>query len=316
MFIYQPFFQLDSGADGGWDDVFQPDAPAEDEQPVEDSEDTEEEQTEPTGEEVQEDQSDDGAEPEETEDSEEEESDEDLSDDTEIDMGEGRQPVTLQELKQGYLRQSDYTKKTQALAEERKAFEAEREALAPVKQMSDFLAANPYVREQVQMFIREFSQTGRIPIEEALQDAVYGQYINTLLAQTQQLQKELQAARGQLGELQFTGTMRELKTQLKDEYGDLATDEYLAELEERAKTEKLPLNVLKEIADAHLAKQKLAREQKARAKAAKEAETNTYKKLREKAETLPSQPRRTGQVPKKLGPDNPHEPMDWDEVFS
>lgn len=316
MFKLHPFFQLD-GADGGWDGVFDSPAPAEDEQPAVDSEATEEEQPEPAVEEVQEDQSEGSAEPEEAGESEGEEKPEEngLSDDTQIDMGDG-QLMTLGELKKGYLRQSDYTRKTQALAEERKAFEAERNALAPVKKLSDFLAANPYVREQVQRFIREFSQTGRIPIEEALQDAVYGQYINALMAQNEQLRRELETVRAQLGEVQFTGTMRELKAQLKAEYGDLATDEYLASLEERAKTENIPLNVLKEIADAHLAKEKLAREQKARAKAAKQAEAKTYQKLREKADSLPSQPQRTGQVPKKMGPDDPYKPWDWDDVFS
>lgn len=36
---------------------------------------------------------------------------------------------TVEELKQGYLRQGDYTRKTQALAEERKAFDADKDAV-------------------------------------------------------------------------------------------------------------------------------------------------------------------------------------------
>ena len=40
-----------------------------------------------------------------------------------------RQQVTLEELQKGYSRQSDYTQKTQSLAEERKAFEEEAQAV-------------------------------------------------------------------------------------------------------------------------------------------------------------------------------------------
>lgn len=42
--------------------------------------------------------------------------------------------VTFQELKDGYSRTQDYTQKTQALADERKAFEAERQETTQVKQ--------------------------------------------------------------------------------------------------------------------------------------------------------------------------------------
>lgn len=305
---------VDNGAPEGWDDVFTPDeAPADDEQPVEDSEaQTDEEPAEDEVEEAEETTND-------TDEAEEEpgkQDDQSPDEDPEIDMGEGRQPVRLSELKKGYLRQSDYTKKTQALAEERKAFEAERQAIEPVKQLSDFLNQNPYVREQIRTFIREFTQTGRIPIEEALQDAVYGQYINALMAQNEQLQRELNDYRAKYGELEFSTKMDKLSADLKRDYGDLVTEEYLGSLKERAKKENLAIDVLKEIAEAHLAKQKLAREQEARAKAAKEAEVKTYQKMREKSETLPPRPKKTGQVPNKDVPDDPFAPMGWEEVFS
>lgn len=48
------------------------------------------------------------------------------SDDEMVDMGDGTQ-VPLKELTSGYLRQSDYTRKTQELAEQRKAFEADKQ---------------------------------------------------------------------------------------------------------------------------------------------------------------------------------------------
>lgn len=301
---------VDNGAPEGWDDVFTPDeAPADDEQPVEDSEaQTDEEPAEDEVEEAEETTDD-------TDEAEEEpgkQDDQSPDEDPEIDMGNGRQPVKLSELKKGYLRQADYTKKTQTLAEERKAFEAERQAVEPVKQLSDFLNQNPYVREQIRTFIREFTQTGRIPIEEALQDAAYGQYINALMAQNEQLQRELHELRERYGEKELSDIARELKA----EYGDLATDEYLEHLKERGKQEGLSLSVLKEIAESHLAKQKLAREQEARTKASKEAEIKTYQKMREKSEALPPRPKKTGQVPKDKGPDDPFSPMGWDDVFS
>ena len=65
-----------------------------------------------------------------------------------VDLGNGEQ-VPLSELLKGYSRQSDYTRKTQELAEQRKAFEAERagidqerqQALAGLQQLSAQLQA-------------------------------------------------------------------------------------------------------------------------------------------------------------------------------
>ena len=61
-----------------------------------------------------------------------EEVDEDPTDEAEADESEATfevdgESLTAEELKLGYLRQSDYTKKTQAVAEQRKAFEAQSE---------------------------------------------------------------------------------------------------------------------------------------------------------------------------------------------
>ena len=53
--------------------------------------------------------------------------------DTPVTLQDGTQ-VTLAELKAGQLRQSDYTKKTQALAEERKSFASEMEKLNAERQ--------------------------------------------------------------------------------------------------------------------------------------------------------------------------------------
>jgi len=52
----------------------------------------------------------------------------------EIETVNGKQEVTLSDLTEGYMRQSDYTKKTMELAEQRKAFEGENQQLSQIKQ--------------------------------------------------------------------------------------------------------------------------------------------------------------------------------------
>lgn len=57
--------------------------------------------------------------------------------------------VTLEELQQGYSRTKDYTKKTQALAEARKAVEAERARIEEARQLRDTYAQRLEVIEQM-----------------------------------------------------------------------------------------------------------------------------------------------------------------------
>jgi hypothetical protein len=56
--------------------------------------------------------------------------------------------VTLDELVKGYQREADYTKKTQTLAEQRKAVEAERQAVEQAKQLRDTYAQRLQLIEQ------------------------------------------------------------------------------------------------------------------------------------------------------------------------
>ncbi|MCI3922436.1 hypothetical protein MO973_19575 [Paenibacillus sp. TRM 82003] len=307
--LRQPLFQVEDRQ--GWNDFFQaeeapPEPIVDEDQPLEESETPHDEVDEQDEQETAE----------EEQPKEEAEAEQPFNDDTEVDLGEGRQPVKLSELKSGYLRQSDYTKKTQALAEERKAFEAERAEVEPVRGLKNFLDTNPWIEQQFHRFVQEFHQTGAIDFESALQDAVYGQYINTLLAKTNQLEKELESYKGKYSELEFTGSLRDLKSDLKAEYGDLVTDEYMQSLQERAKAENLPNGVLKDIAEAHLAKQKLQEATKQSKTATKDAEAKAFQKLAEKRTSLPSQPRKTGQVPSNRKSVDPHKPMDWSDVFS
>jgi len=56
--------------------------------------------------------------------------------------------VSLDELVKGYQREADYTKKTQTLAEQRKAVEAERQAVEQAKQLRDTYAQRLQIIEQ------------------------------------------------------------------------------------------------------------------------------------------------------------------------
>lgn len=71
-------------------------------------------------------------------------------DDVTVKLDDGTQ-VTLRELKRGFLRQSDYTRKTQELSETRKATEAQREALSTVaeQQKEAFEVAAALIRAQI-----------------------------------------------------------------------------------------------------------------------------------------------------------------------
>jgi hypothetical protein len=71
-------------------------------------------------------------------------------DDVEVRLDDGSK-VTLRELKRGFLRQSDYTRKTQEAAEIRKAAQAEREALSTVaeQQKQAFEVAAALIRDQI-----------------------------------------------------------------------------------------------------------------------------------------------------------------------
>jgi hypothetical protein len=231
-----------------------------------------------------------------------------LSDDTEIELGEDRQPVKLAELKQGYLRQSDYTKKTQALADERKAFETERQHFEPVKQWLDYINGNPWLFQQINTAIREFNSTGVLPIEEVMQDAQYGRYINHLMAENNRLQSQLGTLQAEKGEIEFSTTMNGVIGDLKTEYGDLLTPEYEQQLRDQAKADGLKPEVVKKMAKGDLAEQKLQQEQAKSKKAGKEAEARTIQKLQEKRNALPPQPRSSAQRP---ADEAPEENMSW-----
>jgi hypothetical protein len=215
-----------------------------------------------------------------------------FNDDTEIDLGEGRNPVKLAELKNGYLRQSDYTKKTQALSDERKTFESERAELEPVKGWLEYINTNPYLFQQINNAIQEWNQTGVLPLEEVI-NTESGPYINHLMSENSRLQKELDRISGEYQTTKFDGDMKALVNDLKAEYGDLIDSEYEQSLITQAKEQGLSIDVLKRIAKGDLAEKKLQQTQQE----SKKVEAKTKQKIRETK--LPPQPKKVGNQPAK-----------------
>lgn len=234
-----------------------------------------------------------------------------FNDDTEIEMGEDRKPLSLKELKEGYQRQSDYTKKTQELATQRKEVEAERERMKPAVDFMAHMDANPWLWGQINQALQEFQNSGVLPLEDALADAQYGKYINHLVAENNRLKRDLDAANGEREGLKLSSELTKLQTELKSEYGDLVTDDYMQSLQDRAKNEKLSFSVLKDVADGHLAKQKLKSAPNVKAETRKAAAA-AVQKLQEVRKQAPATPKPSAQAPASAEPDRSG---DWGDFF-
>lgn len=222
-----------------------------------------------------------------------------VEDDPDVEMGEGRKSVKMSELKNGYLRQADYTKKTQELATQRKEVETMRDSLKGAESWHNHMQANPWLWNQITQAMEVFNQTGVAPLEEALADAQYGHYINHLMAENTQLKREMEGLRGDYEGVKLTSEMSQLRNELKSEYGELVTDDYMKSLQDRAKAEKLSSATLKEIAEGHLAKQQLKKSQTSAKKISKEAEARTIQKLQETRTKSPTSPKVVTATPGK-----------------
>lgn len=267
------------------------------EQPIEESETESEEVEEQSESEETETEETDDEQPE--KDSEEET--EQVDDDPEISLGEGKSSVKLSELKSGYMRQSDYTKKTNELAAQRKELESDRERLKNAQSFHDHMEANPWLWEQVNSALQQFDETDVLPIDEVLQDAQYGKYINHLMAENNTLRKELDGIKGEYERTKLSNAMQSLQSDLKAEYGDLVTDEYMSKLQERAKS--MSIDDLRDIADGQLAKQALQSTKKEVKSATKKAEAKAIQKLAETKNVAPNVQRSTSTAPSKGGKD-------------
>lgn len=294
-----PFYQLDE-ADGGWNEVFVPNesAPADEEQPEMDSdaESLEEQETEEQDE----------VEPDSEEETKEAPT---FDDDTEVDLGEGRQPVKFTELKQGYMRQSDYTKKTQELATQRKDMETQLEQVKPMQDWLAYAENNPYLWQQINQVMKHWNNTGEADFEAVMQDAEYAKWINGYQAELSKLAKENNELKAKYGDLEFGTSMDKALAELRSEYGELITPEYEQELREQAKSEGLKPDMVKRIAKGDLAEKKL----QTSTKKAKEIEAETIQKMQEKRTSLPANPKSKGQTPQTQS--KSIEDMSWAELL-
>lgn len=323
--VRNPLFNADGASDGGsskpWDGFFPnsytnnyADTPVEDVQPDVDT-DTEAVDTDEVTQEQEEDETvydDEGSDADHVE--EIEESEEPAAvEDPDIDLGEGKKPVKMSELKNGYMRQSDYTKKTQELATQRKEVEALQESLKGAQGFHNHLQSNPWLWQQINTAIEAFNQTGVLPLEEVLEDAQYGQYINHLMSENNRLQTELGSLRGEFEGVRLSSDMQKLRNDLAADYGDLVTDTYMESLQERAKSEKLSATTLKEIAEGHLAKEKLKSNQQNVKKVSREAEAKTIQKLQEQRKKAPASPTTVAATPSRNN-NNPYG-EGWGDFF-
>jgi len=90
-----------------------------------------------------------------------------IGDDTIIEIGDDT--ITLGELKKGYLRQADYTRKTQEIAEAKKRYEQYENELQQRRQFSEnfnaFLAKRPDVLQAIEKFVETNGQDVGLPSE-------------------------------------------------------------------------------------------------------------------------------------------------------
>lgn len=110
-------------------------------------------------------------------------------------------PVPVEELKKGYLRQADYTRKTMALAEERKAFEGEAQSVQVER--AQYAQLLPVLAQQLQAGMEKepdwdtlFAQDpiGAIQIERAwrVKQQERQQYLQAITAEQERLQEQEQ----------------------------------------------------------------------------------------------------------------------------
>jgi hypothetical protein len=139
--------------------------------------------------------------------------------------------VTLEELQQGYSRTKDYTKKTQALAETRKAVEAEKAKIEEAKQLRDTYAQRLEVIEKL------LSQDqGEENLAELRDSDPIGYAIK--IAERSEKEKQLQAVRAEkqkIAQQQESDRQQALQSHLQQEAVKLR--EMIPEFKDEAKAE-------------------------------------------------------------------------------
>ena len=139
--------------------------------------------------------------------------------------------VTLEELQQGYSRTKDYTKKTQALAETRKAVEAERAKIEEAKQLRDTYAQRLEVIEKLLA-----QDQGEENLAELRDSDPIGYAIK--IAERSEKEKQLQAVRAEkqkIAQQQESDRQQALQSHLQQEAVKLR--EMIPEFKDEAKAE-------------------------------------------------------------------------------
>ena len=140
--------------------------------------------------------------------------------------------VTLEELQQGYSRTKDYTKKTQALAETRKAVEAEKSKIEEAKQLRDQYAQRLEVIEKV----LGQQATDDVNLVELRENDPIGYAIK--VAERAEQEKQLQAVRAEkqrIAQQQESERQQSLQSHLQQEAVKLK--EMIPEFRDEAKAE-------------------------------------------------------------------------------
>lgn len=140
--------------------------------------------------------------------------------------------VTLEELQQGYSRTKDYTKKTQALAETRKAVEAEKSKIEEAKQLRDQYAQRLEVIEKV----LNQQATDEVNLVELRENDPIGYAIK--VAERAEQEKQLQAVRAEkqrIAQQQESERQQSLQAHLQQEAVKLK--EMIPEFRDEAKAE-------------------------------------------------------------------------------
>jgi hypothetical protein len=139
--------------------------------------------------------------------------------------------VTLEELQQGYSRTKDYTKKTQALAETRKAVEAEKAKIEEAKQLRDTYAQRLEVIEKLLA-----QDQGDENLSELRDSDPIGYAIK--IAERSEKEKQLQAVRAEkqkIAQQQESDRQQALQSHLQQEAVKLR--EMIPEFKDEAKAE-------------------------------------------------------------------------------
>jgi hypothetical protein len=139
--------------------------------------------------------------------------------------------VTLEELQQGYSRTKDYTKKTQALAETRKAVEAEKAKIEEAKQLRDTYAQRLEVIEKLLA-----QDQGEENLAELRDSDPIGYAIK--IAERSEKEKQLQAVRAEkqkIAQQQEADRQQALQSHLQQEAVKLR--EMIPEFKDEAKAE-------------------------------------------------------------------------------